>query len=753
MIRHFDKIENLGVFAKYSKPAGMVPFAKFNLIYGLNGSGKTTLSRFFHDLNTGTAAGFPDLKYKISTEERSFKQGEAYSRPIRVFNSEYVDANIGELEGTLHPIFIIGAENKKLVSIVETDERALEEAETSLAAKETEHAKLAKKRGTIFTEIAKEIAQHTSGNAIRTYRKTDAEKAFAALTDPEVMSTEDLASASKSMKQPAMDKQNPISFGNVDLQIGDKSDLPYFTALQALEKYVSEIVQTSATSIAIQRLVEAPEIAQWVEQGVAIHDYFDGDTCEYCQQKIPKERAQALASHFNDSDRKLKKELDQSLQDLEAMRQNLQSFALPAKSSFYTEFQEPFSTSKEQFASLKLSLLNHLVELSKLLNTKLASRTESYKVELLEFDTKPHLDAIQVVNDLIEQHNAQTEKFDQRLQATRDKIEKHFLSRIVKQVADVDLEIEVFGAAMKLLTQGDIDKGTPGIEALRKRIAENRLKIANSHQAAEDLSKKLASFLGRDDLRFEPEGEGYRIMRFGRAAKRLSEGEKTAITFLYFVVGLQDQNFDLAEGIVVIDDPISSLDSSSVYQAFSFLKNAVKDARQIFLLTHNFEFLKLLLDWVWNPHIRKTTTCWMLHCTSTGGTQRETDLKPLDKILLENKNEFTYLFKILTEFESDGTVSNAYPIPNIARKVLETFLEQHSTGKSFYKKLENLKYDETKKAALYKYTNDLSHPTLSGLDPALVGETQTNIKHLLEMIKVVAPVHHKALTDTISGAV
>jgi len=34
----------------------------------------------------------------------------------------------------------------------------------------------------------------------------------------------------------------------------------------------------------------------------------------------------------------------------------------------------------------------------------------------------------------------------------------------------------------------------------------------------------------------------------------------------------------------------------------------------------------------------------------------------------------------------------------------------------------------------------------------LVGETQTNVKHLLEMIEVVAPVHHKALTDTISGA-
>lgn len=751
MIRHFDKIENLGVFAKYAKPVGMVPFAKINLIYGLNGSGKTTLSRFFLDLNTGAAAGFEDLKYKISTEEGHFTQGKPYTRTIRVFNSEYVEANIGELEGTLNPIFVIGEENKTLVGIVDQDEKALKQAESSHTAKLNERGKLEKSRGKIFTDIASEITQHTAGTTTRTYRKNNAEAAFASLTDPQILSTEDLATESKSMKQPAMDKLEPISFGNISLLIADGSETPYFTALQVLEKYVSEIVQTSATSIAIQRLVENPLIAQWVEHGVSIHDHTDGDTCEFCQQAIPKERAQALASHFNDSDRSLKEELDQSLQDLDTLHQNLHGFSIPKKASLYTEFQEPFSTKAENLSSFKLSLLDHLVELRKYLNAKLTRRTESYEIELPKYDVKPYLDALQEANKLIEQHNVQTEKFEQRLQAARNKIEKHFLSRIQKQVATIDSEIEAANATMTRLTQGDIDKGVSGIGDLITRIGENRLKISNSHQAAEDLSKKLASFLGRDDLRFEAEGEGYRIMRFGRAAKRLSEGEKTAITFLYFVVGLKDQDFDLAEGIIVIDDPISSLDSSSVYQAFSFLKNAVKDARQVFLLTHNFEFLKLLLDWI--SRVKKSDrTCWMLHCTNTGGTQRETEFKPLDKILLDNKNEFTYLFKILTEFESDGTISNSYPIPNIARKVLETFLEQHSTGNSFYKKLENLDYDETKKAALYKYTNDLSHPTLSGLDPALVGETQTNVKHLLEMIKAVAPVHHKALTDTISGA-
>lgn len=326
-----------------------------------------------------------------------------------------------------------------------------------------------------------------------------------------------------------------------------------------------------------------------------------------------------------------------------------------------------------------------------------------------------------------------------------------WVSALIDPVGEADKEIDKINEALKLCADGKPDSDKLGVEALEARIRDNRLKISNSHQAAKDLSEKLASFLGRDDLKFEAEGEGYRIMRFGRAAKRLSEGEKTAITFLYFVVSLDDQDFELEDGIVVIDDPISSLDSSSVYQAFSYLKNAVKDAKQIFLLTHNFEFLKLLLDWL-GYGSQKEKSYWMLHCTSTGGTQREAELKPLDKILLENKNEFTYLFKILSEFKSDGTVANAYPIPNIARKILESFLEQHSTGRSFHKKLENLKFDETKKAALYKYTNDLSHPTLSGLDPALIGETQTNVKHLLEMIEEIAPVHFRALTDTIAAS-
>ncbi|MDG1862943.1 MAG: AAA family ATPase, partial [Yoonia sp.] len=125
MIQHFAKIQNLGVFSDYTKPVDMKPFQKFNLIYGLNGSGKTTLSRFFADLNLGMAEGFPDLKYKINAKEGDFQQGQPYTCKIRVFNAEYVDENIGKLDGKLNPIYVIGKENKALAENVATDELKL----------------------------------------------------------------------------------------------------------------------------------------------------------------------------------------------------------------------------------------------------------------------------------------------------------------------------------------------------------------------------------------------------------------------------------------------------------------------------------------------------------------------------------------------------------------------------------------------------------------------------------------------------
>ncbi len=749
MIQYFEKIEKLGVFSDYKKPPDIEPFQRFNLIYGLNGSGKTTLSRFFSDLNKGQADGFPDLKYKIRTSDGDFKQGEPYARKIRVFNAEYVDANIGQLEGTLNPIYVIGAENKTLAETVKSDEARLSKMTQELSEKQSELGKLQKQRGKIFTDVAPKITEDAKGAVTRTYNKRNAENAYNELDALQQLSLEDLAEASNAMKQPAMNKLTEFMIPQIRL---GQTEKPLFDAIELQVAAVTTILQKSATSSAIERLKKNPALAAWVEAGRELHAHSAEVKCEYCRQKIPAEREVELAAHFNTSDANLKAEIEQAIDDNRSVCDEVERIRGLSEQALYPELKEEFSVHAAILSSQQSEIIKYLEGLQKALLDKLTRRTESYSLTFPSLTGATWNDAVSSINALIKRHNAETDDFEQRLNANFEKIETHYLSTIDKEVKNVSALILAAEERIDFLSDGDAASKTLGINDLSKRIEDNRAKISNSEQAAADLSAKLAAFLGRDDLKFEPEGEGYRIMRFGRAAKRLSEGEKTAITFLYFVVGLGDQDFDLEEGIVVIDDPISSLDSSSVYQAFAYLKNAVKNAKQIFLLTHNFEFLKLLLNWfqhIPKPSQNGKSTYWMLHCASTQGRTRETEIRPLDKVLLQNKNEFAYLLKELMKFESDGTIQTAYPIPNIIRKVLETFLEQHSSGQSLYAKLENLDFDEAKKTALYKFANDLSHPTFSGLDPALVGETQNNIKHLLEMIKEVAPIHFKALTQTI----
>ncbi len=227
----------------------------------------------------------------------------------------------------------------------------------------------------------------------------------------------------------------------------------------------------------------------------------------------------------------------------------------------------------------------------------------------------------------------------------------------------------------------------------------------------------------------------------------MSEGEKTAIAFVYFVVHLGDRDFDNKNGIVVVDDPISSLDSNSLFQAFSFLKNSVKESGQVFIFTHSFDFLRLLINW--RKHAGGAGYFMIKNYFSDG--VRTAQLEHMDKELCEYESEYHYLFKLLKQLrdEQDGTIAKAYPVPNIARKVWDTFLMfSVPSGKSNYKKMDDLKtsgFDEQKLDAIYKFTNDQSHITGSGFNPALVPETQKVISELFEMIELIAPTHFRII--------
>ncbi len=87
------------------------------------------------------------------------------------------------------------------------------------------------------------------------------------------------------------------------------------------------------------------------------------------------------------------------------------------------------------------------------------------------------------------------------------------------------------------------DDASDNATALKTKINEIEKDIEEHRRPADELNSDICSYLGRDELIFEIQGNGYQISRNGTPAKNLSEGEKTAIAFLYFLKSLRDKSF------------------------------------------------------------------------------------------------------------------------------------------------------------------------------------------------------------------
>lgn len=747
MLLKINRVKNLGVFSDYAWDAGLPAFERFNVVFGENGSGKTTLSRLFDCLKTGGHDEYPALEFKIESETGDLGHGTAAARKIRVFNADYVQLNIGHLDGNLKPILVIGEENKAAADALAADELELARRQAAIAAAQGRMTAHETARGKIFSQIASTISEATSGTTQRTYRKNNAEAAFATLAATSGLSDEELTAHRTTVRQEVMDRID-VSF---DVMFrADETDLPLGQCADYIRSRAEALCSRAVISDAIARLKDNPEITRWVEEGHALHKKLGGQNCEFCGQAVPAERWKELEAHFSKEDQVLKEDIESALADIERLHRLLSAITIPDRLALYSDFRGQYDGASAACVQGLEAARAELDAVAARLAAKLNARMVAIPFDCqLSFDGLA--DAIAGIVGAIDAHNAKTAGFDTVKAEAGKAIESHYLFSVKTDVASFNQKISSEKTLIAENTDGDPGGTRPTLAALQASIAEKKAQISNAHKAGEQLTQMLQTFLGRSELVFHSGDDGYRVQRSGKNAKRLSEGERTAIAFIYFIVQLNDQDFNLADGVVVIDDPVSSLDSSSVYQAFAFLKNAVKDAKQVFLLTHNFSFLRLVINWLQNdPVSRRKNKLYMLLCRNDAAGRHST-IVGLDKALIDHPTEYHFLFKTLAGFKGDGTIAGCYHIPNVTRKVLETFLDFFVPGKSsLYAKLSEVQFDENKKTAIYKYANDLSHFTGQGFEPGLVQESQKNVTYLLEMIQAIAPQHYDGMVAATS---
>ncbi len=763
MISKINKIKKLGLFDDYSPVAGLKDFKKYNLIYGWNGSGKTTLSKLFDALENGSHIEYPDLEYEVQNESSTkFQNTQVFNQKVRVFNQDYIENNLKIREGKAKSItLVLGDASKEVLEETEKLELELARKNSELGKENIQLENKEKSKGKTFTEIAKTIYVAIVGGATRNYRKDNAESDFALITGKSLLSEEDLESLSITVKQfqkPLIDPLKEIDFEFVK----DAEKIKLNQAVEDLLKDAKSLIEQQVESIVIERLRDNQDISDWVENGLKVKHDHSSENCEFCGQKIPEVRLQQLAKHFNEADKILKTNIDNLIDRVTTIKDAVKlAETTPDVARFYEELTEEYTKANVSFTKEASDLLIELERVRFALKDKKAKTTEPILFEIFIDPTK-FTNNFVVINTFIYSHNKKTADFETSKQEATQKIKNHYLSTIFDEVKTLEQEITNHKTKIQILTNGDPSiPEDMGILKLRQSIADNREKISSTHKACADINKSLSTFLGRQELVFEPHKtksldekgnqieieDGYIIKRNNKVVTHLSEGEKTAIAFVYFTIHLNDPAFNKDKDIVVIDDPISSLDSNSIFQAFSFLKNSVKSIEQVFILTHNYDFLRLVLNWMKHPTVKRDACFYMIKNKDIS-SERVAFLDELDKDLQNFESEYNYLFKLLHEFQTDGTIASVYHMPNISRKVLETFLMfRVPNSNNIYDKLEYLKplFDEMKITAIYKFTNDQSHITGKGFDPSLVPETQKVVKYLLEFIEVTFPDHYKVL--------
>jgi len=793
MISKINKIKNLGsVFCDYSCPQQLPNFKRFNLIYGWNASGKTTLSRLFDAI--GGSKNEASLEYEIEDDQaKKYKQDEPFPRKLRVFNQDYIKSNIKILEGRANSITILlGKENKELVEQIQVDDILLngdpKDAEkigkiALLAATRKEKEQKDKERGSKFTEIAKTIGAAIGGYTRRDYRKPQAENDFSKLKGKEILE-EDLEKYSLSVKQESLPIIDNPTLNKISIN-GKEVEVP--TALQDVLTEAKDILKKTVKSEVIPRLAENTDISEWVEQGIHLHEKHKSTECEYCLQKIPQKRIDQLMRHFNEEDKKIKARIDELLNHLEEITSAIESIETKDKANLYEELRTSYSATQTQFNDLKGNLLKEINLFKDEIKAKKLKTMESVNLKSSPVMTA-FIGKIKELGKIIDEHNKKSADFHQVIDDAVIKLKNHYLSTIYDDVKSLDTTITELNDKMKKTENGD--PGIPGdlsIQAIKDRIAESRAKISSTHKAAEDINEGLKKFLGHDELRFEPfkekvvddSGEekdvdgGYRIMRGEEQATSLSEGEKTAIAFVYFTVALKDAEFNHKEGIVVIDDPISSLDANLLFRVCSYIQTQLKSVGQLFLFTHNYDFFNQMKKWFINDLNREDKKTgpegefFMLTNKYDNGQKcRVAILSQLDDLLKDYESEYHYLFKKLLSFEEDNpaggpaTLKAVYDYPNLARKMLECFLSFRVPKKgSFYTRLMGLNKINKEISSddlnyVYSFVNSHSHlDTKNGLiqfDPTLTLSGPDCIKALLKIVEQADEKHFKSMKNAVN---
>ncbi len=754
-ITRIPRMRDCRVFRDFtwSEDGGLDDFGRFNLIYGWNGSGKSTLSYVLRSLERREQPEAGAVSLELDGRDRAVMGNEfsellPHEISIRVFNQDFVNATVFPVNGDdidIDPIFVLGensadAQRRLDVLVAERAEATSLRNDARNRANDTK-ARL-ERHASSAAKTVKEALGGRGDTFYRNYFRPQFEQRAKAMIENGGATSHVLPEAER---QRLDDVQRARLQGRIDA-------LPEISVdVRAVALRTSVLLQRSALSAsAIQSLLGDAELTTWVRDGLALHADRDNENCLYCEQALPAERTARLMAHFDDAYQRLLDEVDTAIGDYRAIDAQVSqaSSDIPSRDGLYDDLVTAYDAAQSD-------LRRRLSELQRFMAAQIdsleAKKTRLHEpVPFVDVELPAGDDLTNHIADIVRQHNERCDEFDDQVADARKALESHIVAGQLPEYEELGAVLAHAEEQASRAAQ-DFARLTHEIDALERQVRDDRI-------PADRLNDDLRTYLGHDQLQLEVREHGYAVVRDGEPARHPSEGERTAIALLYFLRTLDDHRFDLADGVVVLDDPVSSLDSHALYMAFGFIRERTASAGQLFVLTHNFSFFREVRNWFRYINRRKQKApptqraqFYMLR----RGTQSGSRIVALDRLLCDYQSDYHYLFSRVYRAANgaEGDLEENYELPNICRRLLEGFLafKYPSVGSErFWEKMHQVEFDEVKKAQIYRFVNAYSHHNAISApehDLSQLSETKSVLKHVLELIERLDEEHYRGLVE------
>ena len=694
---------------------------KVNFIYGANGSGKTTISNYLQNST--------DSKFGNCT----ITWGNSIVLKTLVYNKVFRERNFGK--GKLNGIFTLGEATTEEIKVIEDKVEALKlikadgikKRETliiqsqkkeslELDFKESCWTKIYKKYETLFKEAF-------VGSLTKENFKTKLLQEFVNNTAT-LSSLDELKIKAKTIFGPV--PQNIAAIGSID-----------FDRLIEIENNpIWKKIVIGKADVDIAKLIQKLNINDWVNQG---RSYLQEDeTCPFCQQKtITEDFKTQLESFFDEAYLKDIKTIKELKQEYNFLTQNLINELNTIEVN-----QKNFKNTKlniDKYSAYLKTLISENAVNSEYLNNKVKEPSRSVEMVSLKEQLDLIAELITNANTEIKTHNDIVVNFISEKSSLIKSVWKYIIEEFRTDIAKFNIDNNGLQAGITALNVQIKAKQEEYklLDADIKRLSKN---VTSIQPTINEINKLLQSY-GFTNFEIVPSSEDgfYQIQREDGsiAETTLSEGEITFITFLYYLQlakgGITEETVN-EERILIVDDPISSLDSNVLFFVSSLIKEIIKEVKadignikQIILLTHNVYFHKEVsfIDgrtWACNK-----TNYWILRKNDS-----VTDIQSF-----EMSNPIQSSYGLLWQELKSEDVKSSISIQNIMRRIIENYFKLLGKyGDDDLVQMFDNKEEREICRSLISWINDGSHSINDDLYVELQDRTIENYKKVFKDVFV-----------------